>query len=98
MYMCEKSRILVYTFLVSCDSRIEPISETTIFDFFPRWYSKYFLFSPVILKILSDHFSKISSNGRHNFLYYSLKYCEVLFKKIEEKNNTCNLCVLYEKR
>ena len=90
MYMCEKSRILVYTFLVSCDSRIEPISETTIFDFFPRWYSKYYLFAPVILKILSDHFSTISSNGRHNFLYYSLKYCEVLFKKIEEINNTCN--------
>ena len=34
MYMCEKSGILVYTFLVSCDSRIEPISETAIFYFF----------------------------------------------------------------
>ena len=36
---------------------------------------------------------KIKSDGRlplvmgDNFLYYSLKYCEVLFKKIEEKNN-----------
>ena len=34
MYMCEKSSILVYTFLVSCDSRIEPISETAIFYLF----------------------------------------------------------------
>ena len=37
---------------------------------------------------------KLKSDGRlplvmgDNFLYYLLKYCEVLFNKIEEKNNS----------
>ena len=60
MYMCEKNSILVYTFLVSCDSRIEPISETAIFIFFSTLVQQYYLFAPVIIKMLSDHFSEMS--------------------------------------
>ena len=33
VHVCEKSGILVCNFLVSCDSRVGPVSQTTIFKF-----------------------------------------------------------------
>ena len=39
VHVCEKSGILVCNFLVSCDSRVGPVSQTTIFQIFSLWYS-----------------------------------------------------------
>ena len=39
----EKSGKLVCNFLVSCDSRVGPVSQTAIFQIFTLWYSKDYL-------------------------------------------------------
>ena len=46
MYMNKKSRILVCYFLVSCHSRVGPVSQTAIFEFliFACWFIFLFFF------------------------------------------------------
>ena len=39
----EKSGILLFNFLVPCDSRVGPVGQTVIFEFFSRSYSKDYL-------------------------------------------------------
>ena len=40
VHLYEKSGILIYNFLVSCDSQVGPVSQTAIFQICSRWYSK----------------------------------------------------------
>ena len=67
-YMYEKSRILVCNFLVSCDSRAGPVSQTAILEIFSRRYSKYHLKHTLLTALIMprEHKTRHTNNEREN--------------------------------
>ena len=67
-YMYEKSRILVCNFLVSCDSRAGPVSQTAILEIFSRRYSKYQLKHTLLTALIMprEHKTRHTNNEREN--------------------------------
>ena len=67
-YMYEKSRILVCNFLVSCDSRAGPVSQTAILEIFSRRYSKYHLKHTLLTALImpQEHKTRHTNNEREN--------------------------------
>ena len=67
-YMYEKSRILVCNFLVSCDSRAGPVSQTAILEIFSRRYSKYQLNHTLLTALIMprEHKTRHTNNEREN--------------------------------
>ena len=65
-----KSGILVCNFLVSCDSRVGPVSQTAIVQIFSRWYSKDSLKHTQLtaLVLLREHKTRYINNKRKNEL------------------------------
>ena len=66
--MYEKSRILVCNFLVSCDSRAGPVSQTAILEIFSRRYSKYHLKHTLLTALIMprEHKTRHTNNEREN--------------------------------
>ena len=66
--MYEKSRILVCNFLVSCDSRAGPLSQTAILEIFSRRYSKYHLKHALLTPLIMprEHKTRHTNNEREN--------------------------------
>ena len=66
--MYEKSRILVCNFLVSCDSRAGPVSQTAILEIFSRRYSKYQLKHKLLTALIMprEHKTRHTNNERES--------------------------------
>ena len=67
-YMYEKSRILVCNFLVSCDSRAGPVSQTAILETFSRRYCKYQLKHKLLTALIMprEHKTRHTNNERES--------------------------------
>ena len=90
MYMNKKSRILVCYFLVSCHSRVGPVSQTAIFEFliFAFWFIFDFLiffFFTLVQQILPKAYAI-------NCPYFATGTQSNVYEITDKKNGISKLC------